>query len=48
MITRGGKDIYPREAEEFFYRLPKIDQVEVVGVTSERYGEEVIAWERAP
>jgi fatty-acyl-CoA synthase len=46
MIIRGGEKIYLREVEEFLYRLPEIDQVEVIGVPSERYGEEVMAWVR--
>jgi fatty-acyl-CoA synthase len=46
MIIRGGENIYPREVEEFIYRLPEIEQVEVIGVPSNRYGEEVMAWVR--
>jgi fatty-acyl-CoA synthase len=46
MIIRGGENIYPREAEEFLYTLPQIDLVEVIGVPSERYGEELMAWVR--
>jgi fatty-acyl-CoA synthase len=46
MIIRGGENIYPRELEEFLYRLPEIEQVEVFGVPSQRYGEEVMAWVR--
>jgi fatty-acyl-CoA synthase len=46
MIIRGGENIYPREVEEFLYQLPEIDQVEVIGVPSQRYGEEVMAWVR--
>jgi fatty-acyl-CoA synthase len=46
MIIRGGENISPREIEEFVYRLPEVDQVEVIGVPSERYGEEVMAWVR--
>jgi fatty-acyl-CoA synthase len=46
MIIRGGENIYPREVEEFPYQLPEIAQVEVIGVPSERYGEEVMAWVR--
>ncbi len=46
MIIRGGENIYPREVEEFLYALPEIDLVEVIGVPSERYGEEVMAWVR--
>jgi fatty-acyl-CoA synthase len=46
MIIRGGENIYPREVEEFLHRLPDIVDVEVIGVPSERYGEEVMAWVR--
>src|SRR5262249_5527754 len=46
MIIRGGENIYPREVEEFLYELPEVDEVEVIGVPSERYGEEVMAWVR--
>jgi fatty-acyl-CoA synthase len=46
MIIRGGENIYPREVEEFLYTLPEIDLVEVIGLPSERYGEEVMAWVR--
>ena len=42
MIIRGGENISPREVEEFLYGLPEVDQVEVIGVPSERYGEEVL------
>ena len=44
MIIRGGENIYPREVEEFLYRHPDISDVQVIGVPSERYGEEVMAW----
>jgi len=44
MIIRGGENIYPREIEEFLYTHPDISDVQVIGVPSERYGEEVIAW----
>ena len=44
MIIRGGENIYPREIEEFLYRLPEIVDVQVIGVPSARYGEEVMAW----
>jgi fatty-acyl-CoA synthase len=46
MIIRGGENIYPREVEEGLYQLAEIDQVELIGVPSERYGEEVMAWVR--
>jgi len=44
MIIRGGDNIYPREIEEFLYAHPDISDVQVIGVPSERYGEEVMAW----
>jgi len=45
-IIRGGENIYPREVEEFLHALPKVADVQVVGVPDERYGEEVCAWVR--
>ncbi len=44
MIIRGGENIYPREIEEFLYTHPKIKDVQVVGVPSRKYGEEVAAF----
>ncbi|MFN2747414.1 AMP-binding protein [Bacillus sp. z60-18] len=44
MVIRGGENIYPREIEEFLYQHPGILDVQVVGVPSETYGEEVSAW----
>jgi fatty-acyl-CoA synthase len=44
MIIRGGENIYPREIEEFLYTLPQVSDVEVIGVPSRRYGEEVMGW----
>jgi fatty-acyl-CoA synthase len=44
MIIRGGENIYPREIEEFLYINPKIRDVQVVGIPSEKYGEEVVAF----
>jgi fatty-acyl-CoA synthase len=44
MIIRGGENIYPREIEEFLYTHPAVSDVQVIGVPSERYGEEVMAW----
>ncbi|HBH40970.1 MAG TPA: AMP-binding protein, partial [Rhizobiales bacterium] len=41
MIIRGGENIYPREVEEFLYSHPEIADVQVIGVPSEKYGEEV-------
>lgn len=44
MIIRGGENIYPREIENFLYRLPQIEAVEVAGVPSKKYGEAVGAF----
>lgn len=44
MIIRGGENIYPREIEEFLYSHPKIQDVQIIGVPDQLYGEEVMAW----
>jgi fatty-acyl-CoA synthase len=44
MIIRGGENVYPREIEEFLYRHPKIQDIQVFGVPDARYGEEIAAW----
>jgi fatty-acyl-CoA synthase len=46
MVIRGGENLYPREIEEFLYKHPKIQDVQVFGVADERYGEELCAWVR--
>jgi fatty-acyl-CoA synthase len=46
MVIRGGENIYPREIEEFLYGHPDIDDVQVIGVPDEKYGEELMAWVR--
>ncbi len=44
MIIRGGENIYPREIEEYLYRMEEIADVQVAGVPSKKYGEEVGAF----
>jgi fatty-acyl-CoA synthase len=44
MLIRGGENIYPREIEEFLFRHPKIQSVQVFGVPDAKYGEEICAW----
>lgn len=44
MIIRGGENIYPKEIEEFLYTHPAISDVQVVGLPSKQYGEEVCAF----
>lgn len=46
MVIRGGENIYPREIEEFLLTHPDIEDVQVVGVPDEKYGEELCAWLR--
>ncbi|OHU21639.1 AMP-binding protein [Mycobacteroides franklinii] len=46
MVIRGGENIYPREIEEFLLTHPDIEDVQVVGVPDEKYGEELCAWVR--
>ena len=43
MIIRGGENIYPKEIEEFLYSHPDVKDVQVIGVPSKDYGEEVMA-----
>jgi len=44
MIIRGGENIYPREIEEFLLTIDGVSDAYVIGVPSERYGEEVMGW----
>jgi len=44
MIIRSGENVYPREIEEFLLGMEGISDVQVAGVASEKYGEEVAAF----
>jgi len=44
MIIRGGENVYPREIEEFLYTHPLLQDVQVIGVPDEKYGEAIMAW----
>ena len=44
MVIRGGENIYPKEIEDFLYTHPDIEDVQVVGVPDQKYGEELCAW----
>jgi fatty-acyl-CoA synthase len=46
MIIRGGENVYPREIEEYLFKLEGVADVQVVGVPSRKYGEEVGAFIR--
>ncbi len=39
MIIRGGENIYPKEVEDFIHHMDGVQDVQVVGAPSERYGE---------
>jgi fatty-acyl-CoA synthase len=44
LIIRGGENISPKEVEDFLYTMPGIEDVQVTGIASEKYGEEVGAF----
>lgn len=44
LIIRGGENISPKEIEDFLYQYPNVLDAQVIGVPSEKYGEEVMAW----
>lgn len=44
MVIRGGENISPREIEEFLHTHPGIEDVQVVGIPDEKYGEDLCAW----
>ncbi len=44
MIIRGGENVYPKEVEAYLLTHPKVNNVQVIGVPDERYGEAVMAW----
>jgi fatty-acyl-CoA synthase len=44
VVIRGGENIYPREIEDFLHTHPDVDDVQVIGVPDEKYGEEICAW----
>jgi fatty-acyl-CoA synthase len=44
MIIRGGENVYPKEIEDYLYTMPGVKDVQVVGIASKKYGEEVGAF----
>lgn len=46
LIIRGGENISPKEIEDFIYTHPAVADVQIIGVPSEKFGEEVMAWVR--
>ena len=44
MVIRGGENVYPKEVEDYLYRHPSVEAVQVVGVPDNKYGEQLCAW----
>ncbi|SHM64856.1 fatty-acyl-CoA synthase [Chryseobacterium carnipullorum] len=44
LIIRGGENISPKEIEDFLYTYVNILDVQIIGIPSEKYGEEIMAW----
>lgn len=44
MLIRGGENVYPREIEEYLFRMPEIQDVQVFGVPDPKFGEEIATW----
>ena len=44
LIIRDGENISPKEIEDFLIVHEGVSDVQVIGVYSEKYGEEVMAW----
>jgi fatty-acyl-CoA synthase len=47
LIIRGGENISPREIEEYLFTCSDVEDVQVVGVPDQKYGEQVCAFVRA-
>jgi fatty-acyl-CoA synthase len=44
MVVRGGENVYPAEVEDYLFRHPAVQEVQVFGIPDKRFGEEVCAW----
>ena len=44
MVISGGINIYPREIEDVLYNHPNIEDVAVIGVPDEKWGESLKAF----
>ena len=44
MIIRGGENISPKEVEDFIGQMPGVQDVQIVGVPSKKYGEQIAAF----
>ncbi|KAI9296077.1 acyl-CoA synthetase [Neoconidiobolus thromboides FSU 785] len=43
MVIRGGENIYPIEVENLLFQHPKIQNISIVGVPDEKFGEQLCA-----
>jgi fatty-acyl-CoA synthase len=43
MVITGGENVYPAEVESVLHEHPLIDDVAVIGLSDERWGEVVVA-----
>lgn len=43
MVITGGENVYPVEVEQVLYRHPSVDEVAVIGLPDEKWGERVVA-----
>ena len=44
MIITGGENVYPQEVEQCLIAEPAVDEVSVIGVPDEKWGECVVAF----
>lgn len=44
LIIRGGENISPKEVEDFLYTHESIEDVQIIGVPDEKFGEQIMAW----
>ncbi|GEK33784.1 AMP-binding protein [Kurthia sibirica] len=44
LIIRGGENIFPREVEDFLLTCTSIEEVQVLGIPDEYYGEVLVAY----
>ena len=44
IIIRGGENISPREIEDFLYTHECVEDVQVIGVPDDKFGEAIMAW----
>lgn len=43
MIIRGGQNVYPKQIEEYLMKLEGIQDVQVIAVPDQKFGEEIAA-----